>query len=224
MIGFQPITQVGRTEGGLGGGVTSGALWERISEGLAQARSSKASLERHKGWFGHPDCSHYLQSVVRVGPEGEPVLFPLFDPRETADQKALRGLLERVGGVTLRLDSRHRAAARVLGLVVRHPRFWLLQGLPLAFRWWGRVAPAGRLRFLFDLWRGRQRLHYLNLVSHHFMSAEELRTDRGRERLDLCVFKAPINGEMRPMCEINALGLRDAFYASLRERAAKGTT
>ena len=48
------------------------------------------------------------------------------------------------------------------------------------------------------------------------MSADELETPIGRERLDLCAFQVPIEGEMRSMCEVNALGLRDRFYERLQ--------
>ncbi len=44
------------------------------------------------------------------------------------------------------------------------------------------------------------------------MSAAEIASDRGQERVDLCAFKVPIDGSLRSMCEVNALGLRDEFY------------
>ena len=46
------------------------------------------------------------------------------------------------------------------------------------------------------------------LVVHRFMSADELETPLGRERLQACVFKLPVNGRMVSMCEMNATGLR----------------
>ena len=60
-------------------------------------------------------------------------------------------------------------------------------------------------------------MHYLNVVSHHFMSATELETPVGRERLDLCVFRVAIDGETVPMCRVNATDLRERFYAQFEE-------
>ena len=36
------------------------------------------------------------------------------------------------------------------------------------------------------------------------MSPDELDTDLGKERLQACVFKLPVDGEMVSMCEMNA--------------------
>jgi hypothetical protein len=52
------------------------------------------------------------------------------------------------------------------------------------------------------------------------MSAEEVRTERGQERLDACVFRLPYRGEMVPMCRMNAEGVREELYAEILESAA----
>jgi hypothetical protein len=59
------------------------------------------------------------------------------------------------------------------------------------------------------------RVDGLTLTSHHFMSPADLATGTGRARLDACVFRLPVNGEMLPMCQVNAGGVRDAFYGEL---------
>ena len=221
MVSFQPIAQVGRTEADLGGGVDAAALWQRIERGLADALGSPRPLEHHKGHLGHPDCSHFVQGVVRVRATGERRFVPLFEPGDARELAAIEGLLERVGGLTFRLDSSTRAVARALGVVAASPRFLatgLLPALPRVLR---RIAPDGRLRFLWGLARGRERLHYLNLVSHHFMSADEIRTPRGRERLASCAFRVPIGGELVSMCEANALGVRERYYETLRSPASR---
>jgi hypothetical protein len=48
----------------------------------------------------------------------------------------------------------------------------------------------------------------MTIVSHHFMSGEEIRTPLGQERLAACVFRLPVDGRMMPMCEVNAAGYR----------------
>jgi hypothetical protein len=72
-------------------------------------------------------------------------------------------------------------------------------------------------RLIARWFRGRARIEYLNIVSHHFMGRTELATATGRERLALCVFKAPVGDRLVSMCELNALGLRDQYYGGLRE-------
>jgi hypothetical protein len=52
------------------------------------------------------------------------------------------------------------------------------------------------------------------------MSPAEIETDVGRARLGACVFRVPYRGEMLPMCQVNAGGVRDAFYEELSSRSA----
>jgi hypothetical protein len=47
------------------------------------------------------------------------------------------------------------------------------------------------------------------------MGPAELATPAGRERLDLCAFKVPVGRELVSMCEVNALGARERYYATL---------
>ena len=75
------------------------------------------------------------------------------------------------------------------------------------YRLWGERALVGR--FLLRLLALRPlRLRSLLLVVHKFMDADELQTPLGRERLDACVFKLPVDGRMISMCEMNATSLR----------------
>jgi len=52
------------------------------------------------------------------------------------------------------------------------------------------------------------------------MSASELDTEEGRERLASCAFVVPIAGRMVPMCEVNATGARERVYRQLASREA----
>lgn len=75
-------------------------------------------------------------------------------------------------------------------------------------------------RLLLDVLSGRLRFDGITLTSHHFMSAEELRTSAGKERLAACVFRVPYQGEMVPMCRMNAEGVRERFYSETLAAAA----
>ena len=62
----------------------------------------------------------------------------------------------------------------------------------------------------------------LALVVHKFMSSGELETPLGRERLQACTFRVPVEGEMIPMCQLNATGLRSKLYPAARLRKVVG--
>ena len=44
------------------------------------------------------------------------------------------------------------------------------------------------------------------------MSAEEMATPAGRQRLANCIFTVPVDGELVSMCEVNATEVRRRFY------------
>ena len=189
MVSFQPLASVGRTDPTLDG-VTVDELWERIAVGTGDPH-----LRRGEGWLGHPDCSRFVQGLVsRHGT----TFVPLYQ-RDRADEMTFLGeLLDRLGGTSFRLDGRGAAVRRAVGMLRRHGRFLVRRAIP---HLWRLARRAGSLR-----------VRYFCLVSHHFMSAAEAATPRGRERLAVCAFRVPIDGRLEPMCAVNALGLRDAYY------------
>jgi hypothetical protein len=70
--------------------------------------------------------------------------------------------------------------------------------------------------------RGRLTTQGFLFVSHHFMSRAQLATPLGQERVAQCVFHVPVNGALVSMCEVNALGIRETYYAEItRARAAE---
>ncbi len=218
IVSFQPIAQVGRTEEGLGGSVSVEDLWIRVAEGLGDSLTAE-NLLRHQGWLGHPDCSRFVQGLVVSDRDAEPIFIPLFRLYHEKDQEFLREWFERFGGLPLRLDTRIQAAFRLAGLVLQDPVFTLEKTPVFFLRQVFRVARGSVLPFLWRWLRGQVRVHYLTIVSHHFMSQAELGTTRGQERLDLCTFKVPIGGRFVPMCEVNSLGLRERYYRAIDRRS-----
>ncbi len=47
------------------------------------------------------------------------------------------------------------------------------------------------------------------------MSPASLATENGQARLHACVFRLPYRGEMIPMCQMNAGGVRERLYADI---------
>lgn len=221
MISFQPVTQVGRTEEGLGGSVTVEEVWAGIAAGLYGEATEMGQLLQHQEWLGHPACSRFVQGVVVCQPGERPVFHPLLRADDPQDQAVIQGWFERFGGLTCRLDTKWQAAARLLGVLKEAPGFLVCKVLPFLLRWSQRCPPVHLVRFFWRWLRGRATAHYLNIVSHHFMSPMELTTPIGQERLALCVFQVPIGDRLVSMCEVNAGGVRERYYAALRANHLK---
>jgi hypothetical protein len=216
MVSFQPVAPVGRTEAGLPG-VSVEELWGAIAEGLYGDARAVARLTAHEGWLGHPACSRFVQGLVVRQPDAPPSFHPLLHPDDPRDRAVVGAWLARFGGLTWRLDTPAVGLARLAGVLAAAPGLVLGRIAPLLLRWPARLDPHHPWRLIARWLRGRARIDYLNIVSHHFMGRAELATAAGRERLALCVFKAPVGDRLVSMCELNALGLRDRYYDGLRE-------
>lgn len=216
MLSFQPVARVGRTLEEVSSHVDVAELWEQISKGLTPAWRDPRTTESFVGWLGHPDCSHFVQGLVIDERNANRRFVPLLDPMDANESEIVSQALDRFGGLTFRLDDGLTSAMRILGLFAKHPYFIARCVIPQLTRSLSRVFPNGRSAAAWRWARGDLRVHYLNLVSHHFMSAEEIATPRGQERLDLCAFQVPIDGTLQSMCEVNALGLRDGLYERMK--------
>ncbi len=213
LVSFQPAAQVGRTRKSVEG-VSAAELWKEVGNATRDFGVELDSSEPLH--FGHPDCTGFvpLLTIARQGEEQPRLLQLIRDtPADLAIMKEYtdHGLL----GMAFRDDHPAEAVARFLGALRTAPR-WIL----------GRVVPwiDARLReeagmtsgaFIRDLVRGTVTIGGLTLTSHHFMSPHEAMSARGQERLDACVFRLPYEGEMVPMCQMNALGVRGKFYAEI---------
>lgn len=210
MISFQPLAQVGRTRHGLTG-VTVQELWSRIESALRPYgfRSSGPG----PFLFGHPDCSR-LELMTVYQREGEaPHVASVFSPGDGDDEALLSDFHARgLAGINFRDDTGLERVCRALGVAFAHP-LWVAGP---ARRWLtARLARLGTSlpRLAWETIMGRARIDGFSIVSHHFMSREETLSPTGRERLAACAFKVPVDGRMVSMCEVNAGGVREAFYA-----------
>lgn len=202
LISFQPLAQVGRTRRGLEG-VTPRQLWTEIGRATRDY-----GLELHDAepmHFGHPDCTRFVP-LMAIG--DAPRLFQCIR-NEPDDVAVMQEYFEKgLGGVAFRDDSLSEMLARAGGMFVREPRWFLGR-----VRRWLLSRVRRELGSVFSL--VGKRIDGLTLTSHHFMSPAELATDLGRARLEACVFRIPYEGEMVPMCRINAGGVRERFYDGL---------
>jgi 7,8-dihydro-6-hydroxymethylpterin dimethyltransferase len=216
MISLQPIAQVGRTEDGFGGGVSLDDVWQRIALTLTQGNAGAAdALLRSQVWFGHPSCNRILHGLV-AHRDGEAPRFHALRPSTDAPHAAtVDEFFRRFGGVSFKTDTRRTALARALGIAVQAPGFVLGKLPGYLWHWLQRLGDGSAIRALRDLVSGRLRVQPLVIVTHHFMSADEIKSPEGQARLANCVFHVPVNGQLVSMCEVNALGVRDQYYADL---------
>jgi hypothetical protein len=217
LVSFQPLAQVGRTRRDEEG-VSVAELWEEIGRATADFGLELPATETL--FFGHPDCTRFMPLVVLERDGESPRLLRWL--RDEPEDVALieEFFARRLGGATFRDDASLERLARGAGILRKAPGWFLGR----VRRWAdGRLraeAGTGFAQLLFDVARGKVRVDSLTLTSHHFMNADELRTDLGRERLAACVFRVPYRGEMVSMCRLNADGLREAFHHEIAEAAA----
>jgi hypothetical protein len=196
MVSFQPLAEVGRTDRSLKG-VAPDELWLRIGEGAGDP-----AILRGEGWVGHPACSRFVQGLAVRRRHGV-AFVPLYRRDRMDEMQTLNELLERLGGVSFRLDNRTRAWRRAGHIAFCHGGFVVRRLLPHFAR---LLRRAGSLN-----------ANYFCIVSHHFMSAAEMKSSLGQQRLDACAFRVPINGRLESMCAVNASGLREAYYRQLTQ-------
>ncbi|MGH7516379.1 MAG: radical SAM protein [Gemmatimonadales bacterium] len=218
LISFQPLAQVGRTESVLQG-VSVETLWEHIAEGLYDGPEASERANRGQLWIGHPDCNRYMPGLVLTVPGREPLFEALRYTGDPTDERIVDSFLDRFGGITFRLDGPLERATRWAALAARAPGFVFGGAMRCAAHWLRRFDPEHPCRLLARLATGRARIGGLVIISHHFMSRAEAESPRGQERRDLCVFHVPVGDQLIPMCQANALGVREEYYAELRDRA-----
>ncbi|MBT3931356.1 MAG: radical SAM protein [Rhodospirillaceae bacterium] len=213
MVALLPVAQVGRTEDGIGR-ITADALWSEIERGLAIEDSNRDRLTANQWFMAHPDCSRFVIGLTAETGTGSRFL-PLSPESSARDRRFLDRLFAHFAGATFRADRPAEAAARITGMALRAPKFFLWDVPANAWSWARRFEPDRPLRFALRALVGRTQLHRFSVVAHHFMSADELDTPAGRERISHCAFKVPIDGELKSMCEVNGAGLRDRLYANM---------
>ncbi len=216
LISLQPLAQVGRTRKNLQG-VTLQTVWAEIAKGLEPFGAAFRSAEPMH--FGHPECTRFV-SFMAMERNGDRKLMQLI--RDHPDDVAVMEEYFKLGiaGAAFRDDDAVEMIARGAGMLARAPRWMFAR----AWKWFnGRVQSEFGVslpRLLAESAVGKAKLSSFTVTSHHFMSPAELGTELGQARLAACVFRLPHNGEMVPMCQMNAGGVRDQVYAEITGKAA----
>ena len=198
ILSLLPAATVGRTEDdGLDIGLEE--LWDEICGAVG------CPLNRHAMHFGHPECNITVP-VLLFTVAGRHVPFELVRTGSASDAHFFETAL---GTLSTRINLNRSPASNVMRAMpaLLSPRL-LLRGLGYALR---RTWSERKLwkDLAWGLVRRRDlRVRPFLFVVHNFMSAEELQTPLGKERLDACVFKLPVDGELVSMCRMNATSMR----------------
>lgn len=214
LVSFQPLAQVGRTRKNLTG-VSAEELWTEVGKGTAAyGLDLRETGPMH---FGHTECTRFVPLLCLERPGEAPRLLQLIrdEPEDVAVMREF--FASGLGGVAFRDDRPLEMMARGLGMIRSAPGFLLGRARRWADARLRAEAGTSAARLLADGLLGRMRVDGFTLTSHHFMSPEETTTEVGRERLEACVFRLPYKGEMVPMCRMNALGVRESFYAEIMD-------
>jgi hypothetical protein len=215
MISFQPAAKVGRTEEGVEG-VEVDELWAEVAKGLSGDGADPAYLWKGRMQLGHHACNRYVHGWMVHDGDGPGRYVSLRQEGDPIDERTVDGYMARFGGASFRRDTPARARARLLGILAHAPGFWLGTGVPYFWHQVKKMDPQRPARLAGRLATGRARAVHFNIVSHHFMSRDQIETPEGKARMDLCVFRVPIGDRLVSMCEVNALGVRDAYYEDIR--------
>lgn len=213
LLSFLPVAGVGRTCDQSLDDVNMDQVWEKICAGVGR------QLNRHAMHYGHTQCNITVPVVVAVG-DGQRHIVEVVRQGKAWDLRLFRRLLRQLGPhVDLNGGPLFNAPA-LLARFGRRPDLLFELLVYALYRLWGERALVGRFLLRFFALRPL-RLRSLLLVVHKFMDADELQTPLGRERLDACVFKLPVDGRMISMCEMNATSLRlELNERRLEERGA----
>jgi hypothetical protein len=169
--------------------------------------------------MGHPDCSRFVIGATVNDDDGPGQFVPVSPESSAADRQILETIFENFAGTTFRADRPAVALARLAGMIARQPSLFFWQIPRAAWSWLRRLAPNRPLSMAWRVMTGKARVHRFAITAHHFMGPEEMATEIGQARIDHCAFQVAIDGELHSMCEVNATGLRENFYAQIARDA-----
>lgn len=202
LLSFQPVADVGRTRKSYSTAIINNELWKHIY------MAARRSFNPQPVLYGHPKCNNIVPLVV-TQVLGEHFIFEGLRKDNEADEAMFAEALPHFARRIDWSNNWRKNAPIIIGTFLRHPMFLLRSCL------WGMKRLKAEFPLLKKLikasWKERAMpsISPFLLVVHNFMSPDDLTTEEGKERLDACSFKLPVNGEMISMCEMNASGLRE---------------
>ena len=212
LMSFQPTAAVGRTRTGHITGRRE-LVWSKICEGVG------AKLNRHTFMFGHPDCT-FLALMFVVKFDGEMHVVEVSRDNEPLDRLFIQRFAHgSLGGIVTDNMTFSEQIVMSAGRLAQEPRTVLEVLGYCGYRAWTEREWLPRL--IGAMAAGRQwSINPFAIVVHNFMSADELDTPTGQERLAACAFRLPVEGEMIPMCQMNGTDMRRELNLKAKLRLA----
>jgi len=196
IISFLPAAEVGRTQDKRIQHLSMDDVWEKVCEGVG------ARLNRNAMHYGHTECNITVPILLVTTGDRHRVIEVVREGKRWDLRVFGRALREFSDCVDLNHKNWRNAVAVAMQLMRKPSVLGELMLYSLYRLWAARSAVASFVWHMATLRRARVRP--LLLVVHRFMSPDELDTPLGKERLQACVFKLPVDGELVSMCEMNA--------------------
>ena len=204
LLSFQPVADVGRTRKTHSTAILNSELWKHIYTAARRSFNPQPLL------YGHPKCNNVVPLIVtRV--KDEHFIFEGLRKDNEDDASMFSHAMEHFDGELDWTAPWWKNVHVVIRTFLHNPNLFT-HGIQ-----WGLKrlkAESNRLKQLSQACvkaRCLPKIHPFLLVVHNFMSPHELTTEEGKERLDACVFKLSVDGEIISMCEMNASELRSTL-------------
>ena len=210
LLSFQPVADVGRTRKAHSTAILNSELWKHIYTAARRSFNPQPLL------YGHPKCNNVVPLIV-TKVKDEHFIFEGLRKDNEDDASMFSHAMEHFDGELDWTASWWKNLPVFIRTFLHNPSLFTH-----SLRWGVKRLAAEKARFK-SLWqacwkaRSLPKIHPFLLVVHNFMSPHELTTEEGKERLDACVFKLSVDGEIISMCEMNASDLR----ATLDKRQLK---
>lgn len=200
LVSFLPVAPVGRTRDEGADDLDLDGVWRLVCQGAGQ------SLNRDALRFGHRECNITVPVVV-VHTGARRRIIEIVRAERRWDRRIMRrALREFVPGIHVDARLPRTVMRLVMALLLRPLTLMELCAYGL-YRAWTEKATIGAILAALCT-RQRFRLRPQMLVTHRFMGAAEIDTKLGRERVQACVFRVPVDGDMVSMCQVNAGDMR----------------
>ncbi len=202
LLSFLPVADVGRTRKAQGSlSVERDGLWAQIYQASGQI------INRRPLQFGHRKCNNLVPLLLaQVG--SERIILEGVREGNQKDALMLSQAIDTIGSEVNWAEPWNNNIKTLASIFLTHPLF-LLQ--TLKYTVYRIYSDRQKVMALYQAILNERRLPELRpflFIIHNFMSPKDLLTEEGKERLDACIFKVPVDGKLISMCEMNATDLR----------------
>jgi len=201
LLSFQPVADVGRTRKAYSSSIINNELWKHIFMAAGRSFNTQPVL------YGHPKCNNIVPLIV-VNVKEDYLIFEGLRKDDEDDQRMFSEAMQHFSSSVDWTKSWKKNTPIVVGTFFRNPSFFFRSLKWGIKRLKAEVSLIEKLINMCLEVRTFPKIRPFLIVVHNFMSPDELETEEGKERLNACSFKLPVNGEMISMCEMNASGLR----------------